>query len=435
VHMFSPGCAGRRPLVRDSGDGLHVLSYAQSRLRAAAGDQVARVSRDIWLPMPLAAEDLTRWAAFADRAPTRLGPQRDLARDTALLTEMAAAADADTVFLDSVKDAAIKLTDDEVGAGFNQAVQRALVRGVEVAGLHHHVKRGTDGKTPPNTLAHVYGSTWITAGAGSVIGLWGAAGDPVVSLHHLKQPAEAVGPLQLIHDHPAGTTDIYREADLLQLARYNSAHGGLTAQAAASAMHQRRSGGSARQTHPRPYSKVGTGCSGRHGRRGGSHSAPVIRPARRPLDPGSGSDHAVPTALRRPDRRREALHPPDRPRRLRDHGAQRRGHGRAGAAAKPPRARAGRSLAGRPRRWWRRSAWKSRQAVEEGEPGEVRGTAMTRVNGGCAPWSARTIRTGTVRRPDRRRTRSRSPSPGQCRTCRRRCPLWMTTAVRCRRTP
>jgi hypothetical protein len=41
-----------------------VLSYAQSRIRAAAGDQVARISRDVWLPMPLAAEDLSRWAAL-----------------------------------------------------------------------------------------------------------------------------------------------------------------------------------------------------------------------------------------------------------------------------------------------------------------------------------------------------------------------------------
>jgi hypothetical protein len=38
--------------------------------------------------------------------------------------------------------------------------------------------------------------TWLTSGAGSVILLNGQPGDPIVSLHHLKQPAAAVGPLQ-----------------------------------------------------------------------------------------------------------------------------------------------------------------------------------------------------------------------------------------------
>jgi replicative DNA helicase len=162
-------------------------------------------------------------------------PEVDMAKDTGLLTEMAAAADADTVVLDSVKDAAIRLSDDEIGAGLNQAFQRALVAGVEVLGLHHQTKRSGSGTGKPDTLADVYGSAWITAGAGSVILLWGNAGDSVVELKHLKQPAEDVGPLQLIHDHAAGRTVVHAEVDLLQVVANNSAHG-LAARAAAHAL-------------------------------------------------------------------------------------------------------------------------------------------------------------------------------------------------------
>jgi hypothetical protein len=159
-------------------------------------------------------------------------PESDLAKDTGLLLEMAAAADADTVVLDSVKDAAIKLSDDEVGAGLNQAFQRTLVAGVEVLGLHHQTKRSGSGTGKPDTLADVYGSAWITAGAGSVLLLWGSPGDLVVDLRHLKQPAEDVGPLRLIHDHASGRTTVHQEIDLLQVARDNSSHG-LAARAAA----------------------------------------------------------------------------------------------------------------------------------------------------------------------------------------------------------
>jgi hypothetical protein len=40
----------------------------------------------------------------------------------------------------------------------------------------------------------VYGSTWLTAGTGSVILLHGEPGDPIVSMHHLKKPVAEGGP-------------------------------------------------------------------------------------------------------------------------------------------------------------------------------------------------------------------------------------------------
>ncbi|HEX8627082.1 MAG TPA: AAA family ATPase [Catenuloplanes sp.] len=160
-------------------------------------------------------------------------PPFDMAKRTDCLLAMCQAAGADTVVVDSVKDAAIGLTDDEVGAAYNRARQKTLVNGIEVVELHHQVKRGPNGGKP-DSLADVYGSVWLTAGAGSVLLLWGAAGDPVVELHHRKQPAEEVGPLRLLHDHPTGRTEVYQSVDLVELARRCAS--GITAVDAACAL-------------------------------------------------------------------------------------------------------------------------------------------------------------------------------------------------------
>jgi len=61
-------------------------------------------------------------------------------------------------------------------------------------------------------MEDVYGSTWITAGMGSVVLLWGAAGDPLIELSHLKQPASQIGPLTVEHDADTGTMTVYRGA-------------------------------------------------------------------------------------------------------------------------------------------------------------------------------------------------------------------------------
>ena len=146
-------------------------------------------------------------------------PAGDMAKNPSLLKRMSEAAGAGVVILDSLKDAAIGLSDDAVGAGYNSARQMALAAGVQVLELHHQTKRGTGGSDKPNTLADVYGSTWITGGAGSVVLLWGAAGDPVVEFRHLKQPAETVGPFRVMHDHAAGVSTVYGSVDPLALVR------------------------------------------------------------------------------------------------------------------------------------------------------------------------------------------------------------------------
>jgi replicative DNA helicase len=132
---------------------------------------------------------------------------------------------ADTVVLDSLKDCALDLVKDEVGVRYNQARQIALTAGIQLLELHHQRKAGADNKRP-KTISDVYGSVWLTAGAGSVLLLWGDPGDPMPDLFHLKQPAEEVGPMQLLHDAPTGLVTLKQGIDLLALVR---AQPGLTA--------------------------------------------------------------------------------------------------------------------------------------------------------------------------------------------------------------
>lgn len=153
----------------------------------------------------------------ADRLVLGWGPPpADLARNPELLADLCASAGADTVVVDSLKDAVIKLTDDEQAAGYHRARGIAVTAGVQVLELHHMTKRNADGKAP-DSLADVYGSAWLTAGVGSCLVLTGDAGDPIVKAHHLKQPAEPWGPAELIHDHSRGVTSVHHRVDLVEL--------------------------------------------------------------------------------------------------------------------------------------------------------------------------------------------------------------------------
>lgn len=160
-------------------------------------------------------------------------PPADLAKHTDVLVNLADQAGAGTVYIDSLKDAAVGLADDEVGSGFNRAIQTCLANGVEVIGAHHQ-RKGQQGGPKPKHIDDVYGSTWITSGAGSVILLWGKAGDIVMELEHLKPPAEPVGPFMVTVDFETGQVSIEDEVDLYELA-CRTPHG-LQAEGAARAL-------------------------------------------------------------------------------------------------------------------------------------------------------------------------------------------------------
>lgn len=122
-------------------------------------------------------------------------------------------ANAGLVVLDALKDVVGKLSTDESGGAYNDAVQVCVANGVDVITLHHPRKAPSEGRSMLS-LDDVYGSAWITAGQGSVIALQGVVGEGVAKWRHLKVPAEEVGPFDVEIDYDVGTvrTIGYRDA-------------------------------------------------------------------------------------------------------------------------------------------------------------------------------------------------------------------------------
>lgn len=136
-------------------------------------------------------------------------PPTDLAKTPSFLLDMCRKAEADTVILDGLKDVALELSKDDVGAGLNQAFQRCVAEGIEVIGNHHQRKNSNGNATKPRTLADMYGSTWIGAGAGTVLLAWvDAPGQAVVEVSTLKPAREPVGPLSVMHDLDTGALTV-----------------------------------------------------------------------------------------------------------------------------------------------------------------------------------------------------------------------------------
>lgn len=173
-----------------------VLYIAADRPRQAARSFARMVTHD--------NEDILRDRLVVWRGPLPFDPCKEQ-RGLADLAELLGCTD---IFVDSLKDIALDLSSDETGSRVNLAFQEVIARGIEVCDLHHQRKEGPAGTAKPKRLADVYGSRWLTAGIGSVILLWGEAGDAIVELSHLKQPAEEVGPFEVIHDHIQGRTVI-----------------------------------------------------------------------------------------------------------------------------------------------------------------------------------------------------------------------------------
>ncbi|MFG3364246.1 DnaB-like helicase N-terminal domain-containing protein [Streptomyces sp. NPDC048156] len=175
-------------------------------------------------------------AILRDRLVVWEGPlPATLDKEPDLLADLAAAHQADTIVIDSLKDAVSTMVDDGLAVAFHNARMRALRNGVEIMELHHQRKATADaprGQRP--SLDQVYGSTWFTAGTGSVLFVTGRAGDPAVTLHHLKTPTGEVGPLDVTHDHKRGTTTVDPTKDPAVLLR--NAPGGLTARDLATAL-------------------------------------------------------------------------------------------------------------------------------------------------------------------------------------------------------
>jgi replicative DNA helicase len=174
-----------------------------------------------------AARSMRRMASDADREllTQRLAVWRgalpfDVVRDPDRLLSFALEYNAGTVVIDSLKDLAPSLSDEVTGQAINHAMQVCVAAGVETLPLHHQRKAQGDNKKP-KTLADVYGSRWLTAGCGSVVMLWGEAGDPIVEFAHLKQPDDVVGPLTLLHDNRTGLTTVAHSFGVVELLKAN----------------------------------------------------------------------------------------------------------------------------------------------------------------------------------------------------------------------
>lgn len=124
----------------------------------------------------------------------RQGPlPADAAENDHLLDDLADYYRADVLILDSVKDAALGLSEDRAAAIYQRGRQRLLQSGRQLVELHHLTKGGD-----------AYGSIWLNAGVGSVVRLKGAPGGPTATLTQQKSPARMIDPIQVVHDRANG---------------------------------------------------------------------------------------------------------------------------------------------------------------------------------------------------------------------------------------
>lgn len=109
------------------------------------------------------------------------------------------------VFVDSVKDYCPKPSDDESANGYNRARQECVARGIQWVEDHHNRKK-QQGEKHTNGIDDVYGSRWLTAGAGSVISMWVTEeGSTTVHVKQVKSPGEFVPEMEVVVDKGTGT--------------------------------------------------------------------------------------------------------------------------------------------------------------------------------------------------------------------------------------
>ncbi|MCA1833223.1 MAG: AAA family ATPase [Actinomycetota bacterium] len=200
------------PVAEDSGN---ILYLAMDRPAQGARSFRRMVSPD--------DEDVLRSRLIVWKGPLPFSVVHDPQDLKTFVTEQ----NASTVFIDSLKDLAPGLTQDEIGSAVNTALQYLIAMEIQVVALHHGRKANADNKRP-DKLEDVYGSVWLTAGMGSVVLLWGKPGSDVVELTHLKQPAEPVGPLRIVHDRASGRSTVEHEGPTLDILLMRAGKSGLT---------------------------------------------------------------------------------------------------------------------------------------------------------------------------------------------------------------
>lgn len=221
--LAAPPGAGKTTLAQQLALALggigpdHLLGYPVSAIEGKviyiAADRPAQAARSF---RRMVGEDNRE--ALAERLEVWRGPLPfNLTTEPARLVPFLKARDAGAVFIDSLGAVAFDLASDEAGSRVFAALGEVTAEGIQTVALTHDRKR-EQGSNRVRTLDDVYGSRWITAAAGSVLYIDAKAGDLIVKLRHLKQPASEIGPLTIRHDHDAGRTVIHEPPDLLDLA-------------------------------------------------------------------------------------------------------------------------------------------------------------------------------------------------------------------------
>jgi hypothetical protein len=127
------------------------------------------------------------WDAVEERLVVMTGPPPDdIAEDDKILRKMAREAEATLVIPDSLKDFAVDLSKEGVGARVNSAFQYLIADEVDVIVPHHPRKIGRQDKSSEVHLDDLFGSAHIFNGAGSVLYLERAPTD--FELTQLKSP-------------------------------------------------------------------------------------------------------------------------------------------------------------------------------------------------------------------------------------------------------
>lgn len=144
-----------------------------------------------------------------------------LSREPELLRAHAVAFGFGTVVIDSAKDMGGDLIEGSDATGFNMALQHLVAAGIEVLVLHHDRKGGgkSGGKSGAADLDDVYGSRYLTAGAGSVLTLSGDPCEGPVTLRQVKQPADRLGPFKVHMNTSTGDVSLHEQGDPLAILR------------------------------------------------------------------------------------------------------------------------------------------------------------------------------------------------------------------------
>lgn len=190
--------------VRDTG----------GRLLYLAADRPKQIRRAMRRGVCPEYQDVLRERLVVHQGPLPV----DICQDKDWLADYAEHYGASTVIIDSIKDVCPKPSGDDEANGYNRARQELIARGIELIENHHNRKASGENRAP-NTVDDVYGSRWLTGGAGSILCLWGQPGDTVVRLIHLRGPGELRLPMDILLDKDTGRLTPYEHLELDDLVR------------------------------------------------------------------------------------------------------------------------------------------------------------------------------------------------------------------------